>query len=55
MVLGKVGLLGIYRFRGDRLEICFAVQGNRGRPRPHSFSSTPGSGHVLLILQRQPR
>jgi uncharacterized protein (TIGR03067 family) len=55
MVLGKVGMLGIYRFRGNRLEMCFAVQGDRARPRPGSFSSTPGSGHVLLILERQPR
>ena len=53
LVLGKVGLLGIYRFRGDRLEICFAEQGGRDRPRPHTFSSTPGSGYVLLILERQ--
>ncbi len=52
-VLGKLGLLGIYRFRGDHLEICFAGQGGGPRSRPHTFSSTPGSGHVLLILERQ--
>jgi uncharacterized protein (TIGR03067 family) len=42
-------LRGIYRLRGDRLDICLAA-GDQERPK--AFVSPDGAGHRLLHLQR---
>ena len=40
---------GIYRLKGDRLELCY---GEPGSKRPTGFTSRPGSRVFLLVLQR---
>lgn len=41
--------LGIYEVIGASHKVCFAPT---GRPRPTTFTSEPGSGHVLWVLTR---
>jgi uncharacterized protein (TIGR03067 family) len=41
--------LGIYQLDGDSWRICL---GSAGNSRPTSFSTAPGSGHVLEMLAR---
>lgn len=43
-------LLGIYELEGDTYRLCLNPT---GKDRPTEFTSKPGSGHVLEILQRQ--
>ena len=43
--------LGIYELVGDLYLICIGLV---GRDRPVGFASTPGSGHVLEVLERSP-
>jgi uncharacterized protein (TIGR03067 family) len=40
---------GIFQFDDSQLEICLDMNGN---PRPHSFSTSAGSGHAYETLQR---
>jgi uncharacterized protein (TIGR03067 family) len=48
---GKVTkFLGIYALAGDSRKVCFAPP---GQDRPADFSSPPGSGHILVVLQRE--
>ncbi len=46
---GKLGLKGIYKIDGDRLEYCFAQPGDE---RPSSFKVEKGSGYTLIRLKR---
>jgi uncharacterized protein (TIGR03067 family) len=46
---GKV-FLGIYEIKQTCRKLCYAPA---GKDRPTDFSSTPGSGHVLVIFQRE--
>jgi uncharacterized protein (TIGR03067 family) len=46
---GKV-FLGIYDIKENCRKLCYAPA---GKERPTEFSSTPGSGHVLVIFQRE--
>ena len=46
---GKV-LLGIYEIKENCRKLCYA---EAGKDRPTEFSSKPGSGHVLVIFQRE--
>lgn len=41
--------LGIYKLEGDRFTFCFALPGN---DRPKEFSTTSGTGHVLVAWQK---
>ncbi len=41
-------LPGIYQHAGDRLRLCFALEG----PRPAAFSSEPDSNHYLITYRR---
>jgi uncharacterized protein (TIGR03067 family) len=42
---------GIYKFEGDHFVMCRAAQ--PGRERPAEFSSTAGSGQILVIWKRE--
>jgi uncharacterized protein (TIGR03067 family) len=42
-------VLGIYEVDGNNMKICYALP---GKDRPTEFSSTEGSGHVLIIYKR---
>jgi hypothetical protein len=44
---GSEPVLGIYKWRGDEVDICYAYA---NRPRPTSFE--PGEGRTVLILHR---
>ncbi|OWK43784.1 TIGR03067 domain-containing protein [Fimbriiglobus ruber] len=47
---GKDSLsLGLYALDGDDYKVCFAPP---GKPRPTTFSSKPGSGHILQVWKR---
>jgi uncharacterized protein (TIGR03067 family) len=46
---GKL-FLGIYEIKGDSRKLCYAPT---GRQRPSEFSSQPGSGHVLVVFERE--
>ena len=46
---GKV-FRGIYEIKTNCRKLCYA---ETGKDRPTEFSSKPGSGHVLVILQRE--
>jgi uncharacterized protein (TIGR03067 family) len=41
--------LGIYDVTADTRRMCFAPA---GRPRPDAFTSEPGSGRILVTLER---
>ncbi len=43
---------GIYQQEGKALKICL---GEPGKDRPRAFTTAPGSGRMLLILEREPR
>ena len=45
--------LGIYRLEGDDLTIVDNAP-DTSKPRPAQFTTTPGSGHVLLAFKRAP-
>jgi uncharacterized protein (TIGR03067 family) len=47
----KQHVVGIYKLEGDKLTLCFALDGKPQRPR--EFIAGRGSGNVLLILQRE--
>jgi uncharacterized protein (TIGR03067 family) len=42
-------ILGIYKFEGGRLTVCYA---DPGKARPKAFATRPGSGLVLYVLQQ---
>jgi uncharacterized protein (TIGR03067 family) len=42
--------LGIYSLEGDQLRICWT---ERGKTRPATFATWPGSGFDLFVLQRE--
>jgi uncharacterized protein (TIGR03067 family) len=42
---------GIYQLEGGRLSICDDAP-DVAKPRPTSFTTAPGSGHVLIIFER---
>jgi uncharacterized protein (TIGR03067 family) len=42
---------GIYRLEGDRLVICDDAF-DPARERPTKFTTSPGSGHVLITFER---
>ena len=42
---------GIYRLEDGRLSICDDAP-DVAKPRPTSFTTAPGSGHVLIIFER---
>jgi RNA polymerase sigma-70 factor (ECF subfamily) len=41
---------GIYEIDGDTQKICLTLE---GKERPKEFKSTPGSGHLLQVFQRE--
>jgi len=43
------GQLGIWKFEGEELHICFAPP---GKPRPADFTSTSGQGHTFTAWRR---
>ena len=48
----KEVMLGIYALEETGYKVCFAPA---GKPRPTEFTSTPGSGQILQVWQRQNR
>jgi uncharacterized protein (TIGR03067 family) len=47
---GKVtATVGIYRFDGDKLQVCFVPAGH---PRPKEFKAAPDSGASIIVYQR---
>jgi uncharacterized protein (TIGR03067 family) len=42
--------LGIYEIDRDTRKLCFAPPGN---DRPAEFASKPGSGHILVVFERE--
>ena len=46
----KEVMLGIYELERDSYKVCFAPV---GKPRPIEFASTPGSGQILQVWERQ--
>jgi len=48
----KETMLGIYALEENGYKVCFAPA---GKPRPTEFTSTPGSGQILQVWQRQNR
>ncbi len=42
--------LGIYEIRDKDRKLCFAPA---GKSRPADFASRPGTGHILVIFQRE--
>jgi uncharacterized protein (TIGR03067 family) len=46
----KEVMLGIYALEENDYKVCFAPA---GKPRPTESTSTPGSGQVLQVWQRQ--
>ena len=48
----KEVMLGIYALEENGYKVCFAPS---AKPRPAEFTSTPGSGQILQVWQRQNR
>lgn len=48
----KEVMLGIYALEENGYKVCFAPA---GKPRPTEFTSTPRSGQILQVWQRQNR
>jgi len=48
----KEVMLGIYALEENDYKVCFAPA---GKPRPTEFTSTPRSGQILQVWQRQNR
>lgn len=46
----KEVMLGIYALDENSYKVCFAPV---GKPRPSEFGSTPGSGQILQVWERQ--
>jgi len=46
----KEVMLGIYALDEGGYKVCFAPA---GKPRPTDLGSTPGSGHILQVWERQ--
>ena len=46
----KEVMLGIYALDEGGYKVCFAPA---GKPRPTDMGSTPGSGYILQVWQRQ--
>lgn len=44
-------MLGIYQFDGDRLQVCFEIEGVN---RPTEFKTAPGEGRFVAIYRRVP-
>jgi uncharacterized protein (TIGR03067 family) len=42
--------LGIYKLEGDQFTFCFALPGN---DRPKQFSTTSGTGHIMVAWKKQ--
>jgi uncharacterized protein (TIGR03067 family) len=42
--------LGIYEIDRDTRKLCFAPP---GKDRPAEFASKPGSGHILVVFERE--
>src|SRR4029078_12458215 len=42
--------LGIYKLEGDQFTFCFALP---GKDRPEQFSTTSGTGHVLVVWKKE--
>ncbi|HLW68896.1 MAG TPA: protein kinase, partial [Gemmataceae bacterium] len=45
-----MGMIGIYKFEGDRLHFCFSEE----KERPKEFKSQPGKRFGVLVLRREP-
>jgi uncharacterized protein (TIGR03067 family) len=46
---GRKTILGVYRFEGDALTMCWSREGER----PREFASKEGSDAILLVLKRE--
>lgn len=46
----KKKILGIYQWDGDRLQVCNA---QLGFPRPKTFEAKFGTGHTMVIWERE--
>ncbi len=46
----ETAFLGIYALQGDSRKVCFSPF---GKDRPTEFSSRPGSGHILIVFERE--
>ena len=46
----KEVMLGIYALDANGYKVCFAPA---GKPRPTDFTSTPGSGQIFQVWERQ--
>jgi len=42
--------LGIYKLEGDQFTFCFALPGEN---RPERFSTTSGTGHVMVVWKKE--
>jgi uncharacterized protein (TIGR03067 family) len=43
-------ILAIVEFSGDVMKVCYDLE---GKSRPKEFSTKEGSGHVLIVYQRE--
>jgi len=46
----KKKILGIYQWDGERLQVCNA---QLGFPRPKTFEAKPGTGHTMIVWERE--
>jgi uncharacterized protein (TIGR03067 family) len=42
--------LGIYKLEGGQFTFCFALP---GKDRPEQFSTTSGTGHILVVWMKE--